>query len=415
MNNATEELEPVEDFRARARMWLKENMPPAPLTPRDPRSGDDDEDWARARELQKLLHAGGFAGICFPSRYGGLGLTPAHQVAFNEESAGYEMPTVLNIPSLAICAATLLDVGSEEQKTTHLPRIISGEEIWCQFLSEPRGGSDLAGVTTRAVRDGDDWVLNGSKIWSSAAYAADYGLCLARSNWDVPKHQGLTMFAMPTADDGVTIRRIKLVSGSTEFCQAYFDDVRLPASAVVGAAEDGWTIASRQLFHERNSMGGGSPYISGPRFRSGSRGPDLVDIARRTGSLKDPVTRDQLAGARIMELVAQQLVRRVGGAIRSGQMSSHAASLMRLFSAEKSWAEYDAAINIAGAAAATGADLDELGLGETGLRYLSRQAGSLGGGSTEMARNIISERVLGMPREFAPDRDVPFRDVRQGR
>lgn len=412
MSSGDAHAEPVEDFRLRARRWLAENLPPATAAP----AGQSDEDvWRRARELQALLYAGGFAGICFPRAYGGLGLSPAHQRAFDEEAAPYEMPVVLNVPSLSICAATLLDQGAEELKLRFLPRILSGADVWCQFLSEPGGGSDLAGVITRADRDGDGWVVNGAKIWSSAAYAADYGLCLTRTNWEVPKHAGLTMFAMPTQVPGVTIRRIQMVDGSAEFCQVYFDDVRLPAGHVVGAVDDGWRTASRQLFHERAAMGGGSPYVSGPRFRPGAQGPDLLDIARRTGRLDDPAVRDRIAHVRIMDVVAEQLADQVGAAIASGAMEPAAGSIPRLFAAERMWARYDAAVEVAGAAGVTGPSADDPGLGQAGLRYLSRQGSSLGGGSTEMARNIISERVLKMPREYAADRDVPYKDVKRGR
>lgn len=405
--DAGAEVESVEDFRRRARSWLQENMPRAAALPH----GDDDAAWERARTLQGMLHAGGFAGICFPVEYGGLGLTPAHQAAFSEEAAAYEMPTVLNIPNFSICGATLLETGAEAQKQRFLPRIISGEDVWCQLLSEPRGGSDLAGVITKAERDGGDWVLNGAKIWSSAAYAADYGLCLTRSNWDVPKHAGLTMFALPLKAPGVTVRRIRLLSGSTEFCEVHFDQVRLPADHVVGAVDEGWATASRQLFHERNSMGGGSPFISGPRFRKGSQGTDLLQLARRTGRLEDARVRSQIAEARIMQVVSEQLIRRIGAGIASGAMNPQASSILRLFEAERGWFDHDAALSIAGANAVTGPAPEDAGPGRTGHRFLSRQAASLGGGSTEIARNIISERVLGMPREFAADRGTAFRDV----
>jgi alkylation response protein AidB-like acyl-CoA dehydrogenase len=262
-------IESVESFRTRARAWLAENMPrvddDAPLPP----PGDDDHEWVRARELQKLLHAGGFAGICFPVEYGGLGLTPAHQRAFTEESDGYEMPVQLNIPTFSICAATLLDMGSEEQKRERIAAAIRGDEVLCQFLSEPSGGSDLAGLITRAELDGDTWILNGAKTWSTSAYAADWALCLARTNWDVPKHRGLTMFLVPTQAPGLTMNRVRMVNGSREFCEEFFDDVQLPAAAVVGEVNNGWAVASRQLFHERNAVGGGSPYVSG---RSRQRG-----------------------------------------------------------------------------------------------------------------------------------------------
>lgn len=405
-------LQQVEEFRLRARAWLRENLPNAAT--HAPGGGDDDDVWLRARELQGTIHAGGFAGICFPEEYGGLGLSPDHQRAFNEEAAGYELPIILNVPSVAICAATILDLGTEEQKKQYLPGIISGRDVWCQLLSEPGGGSDLAGVITKSERDGDDWIINGSKVWSTAAYAADYGLCLTRSNWDVPKHNGLTMFVMPLKAPGVTVHRIKLVNGATEFCQVYFDGVRLPAENIVGAVDDGWATASQQLFHERNSMGGGSPFVSGPRFSKAAHGPDLLDMARRTGSLRDARIRDELANVRIMQVVSKQLVDRIGRAMAAGELTPQASSILRLFEAERIWTEYDAAFRIAGSNAVAGPAPRDPGHGQAGLRYLSRQAGSLGGGSTEIARNIISERVLGMPREAAADRGVAFRDVKRG-
>src|ERR1700722_14753717 len=261
-------LESVESFRRRAREWIAENLAPASYaTDQGPEAGEADRDeaeWRRARELQARLHAGGFAGICYPREYGGLGLTSAHQRAFNEEVTGYEMPTLLNIPTFTICCPTILDMGSEEQKPDPPGGAIRGDKILAQFLSEPTSGSDLAGATTRASRDGDVFILNGSKIWSSGAYAADYALCLARTDWDAPKHRGLTMFLLKILQPGVQILRIKQVNGSTEFCQEFFDDVEVPLSAVVGEINGGWAVASRQLFHERNAVGGGAQYCSGP-------------------------------------------------------------------------------------------------------------------------------------------------------
>ena len=401
----------VEEFRLRARRWLKENLPPVP---ENFALDGDEAQWPRARELQRILYDGGFAGICFPAEYGGQGLTLAHQRAFTEESLGYEMPLVLNMPTFAICAPTILDTGSEEQKRRHISAVLRGEEILAQFLSEPRGGSDLAGVTTRAERDGDVWVLNGSKIWSSGAYAADYALCLARTDWDAPKHRGLTMFLMPIHTEGVTIQRIRQVNGSDEFCQEFFDDVVLPADCVLGEVNGGWAVASRQLFHERHAMGGGSPYFSGARPRIGGEVLDLVDLARRTGQLGDIRVREDLGEARAMRLVEQQLIDRVSQAISSGVMEPSAASIIRLFRAESVWFQTDVALRIAGSLGVTGSSGNP-GFGQIGQDYIYRQANGIAGGSAEMARNIISERILGMPREYAADRDVPFREVKQGR
>src|SRR5258708_1189363 len=238
MSTSTDrDLESVESFRERARVWIAGNLTPVSDTP-DSKSeeggGDGDETaWLHARRLQAKLYEGGFAGICYPREYGGLGLTPAHQRAFNEEGAGYETPALLNTPTFTICGPTILDMGSEEQKRGHLPAAIRGEEVFVQFLSEPAGGSDRAGVPARAPRDGEVFILSGSKIWSSGAYAADYALCLARTDWEAPKHRGLTMFLLRVRQPGVQIRRIRQVDGGSEFCQEFFDNVAVPLSAVV--------------------------------------------------------------------------------------------------------------------------------------------------------------------------------------
>ncbi len=181
-----------------------------------------------------MLFDAGLAGICFPREYGGQGLTPAHQRALNEELAGYEYPSRIQAPTLSPCAAVLLDFGTEEQKLRHLPAILKGEEIWMQFLSEPSGGSDVAGALTSAVRDGEEWVLNGSKIWTTGAWWSDWGLCLARTNWDVPKHRGLTVFILPIRQPGLDVHRIEMLNGSKEFCQEFLTDVRVPDSDRVG-------------------------------------------------------------------------------------------------------------------------------------------------------------------------------------
>ena len=407
-------MESVESFRTRAREWLAEHMPPVDEAALSLLSGDNEQVWPRARELQRMLYDGGFAGICFPVEYGGLGLTVDHQRAFNAEADGYEMPIALNTPTFSICAATLLDLGTEEQKREHLAAAIRGDEILCQFLSEPSGGSDLAGLRTKAELDTDVWVLNGAKTWSTFAYAADYALCLARTNWDVPKHRGLTMFLVPTKAPGITMNRIRMVNGSREFCEEFFDDVRLPLSSVVGEVNNGWAVASRQLHHERNAVGGGSPYLSG---RSPQRLPDSQTpfaVARALGRSADPGVRELVGEWLALSAVHHQLADRVSRAIAAGQLPPAATSLLRLLGAETVQLGTDHALRIAGSHASTGVGTDPGIAGQAGIAYLGRQGTSLGGGSTEMARNIISERLLGMPREYAADRDVPFKQVKHG-
>ena len=231
---ATVSIESVEDFRARARTWIRANLRPLELNEdagiMRPKFSDDEElaEVNAERALQRKLFDAGFAGLCFPTEYGGQGLTPAHQRAFNAEITGYEFPFRIQAPTMSPCAAVLLDFGTEEQKQQHIPAILKGEEIWMQFLSEPSSGSDVAGALTSAVPEGDNWLLNGSKIWTTGAWWSDWALCLARTNWDVPKHRGLTVFILPITAAGVDVQRIELLNGNKEFCQEYLTDVAVP-------------------------------------------------------------------------------------------------------------------------------------------------------------------------------------------
>jgi alkylation response protein AidB-like acyl-CoA dehydrogenase len=414
--DAVVDAEELEAYRLRARAWLAETMPRLPEGLDNWQLTQEDEMAVRARRLQRLLFDGGFAGICYPVEYGGQGLTRAHQRVFTQESMGYQMPTTFNVPTLTILAPTILDFGTEEQKLRHLPAILAGDELWVQFLSEPSGGSDLAGLVTTATRDGDVFALNGSKIWSSGAFRADYALCLARTDPSVPKHQGLTMFILKIHQPGIEVQRIKMINGTAEFCQEYFDDVLIPVADALGGINDGWTVASRLLFHERDAVGGGSPYSSGLGMGNASKGgqrSDLENLARDTGQSDDPVVRQLVAEARVNDRVQFQLVERVSKGIRTGAMPGPAGALTRLYAATNSERRYDIGLEIAGAAAGAWVEGDPAGA--AGMAYLSRQSNSLGGGSNEMQRNIISERVLGMPREFAADRDRPFDEVRHNR
>ena len=400
--------ETVDQFRARAAGWLAANMPhlggDTPHTDRD-----SDETWQRARELQRRLYDGGFAGICFPTECGGLGLDFAYQSAFNEEAEPYEMPVVLNIPSLTICAATLLDMGSEEQKRRHIAAALRGDEVLCQLLSEPGGGSDLAGVTTRAERRDGRWILNGAKTWSSSAFAADFGLCLARTNWDVPKHEGLTMFLVPLQAPGLTMRRIRQVNGSTEFCEEFFDNVELSDEHVVGDVDGGWAVASRQLFHESRAVAKGSEYANCAAPESGKGGAiDLVALVNITGQAGDRWARRMAGRALTHRVVEKALGEHVFRGVSSGAMPPASGSISRLFYGLCENLVLDAALALTGSAAVVGDDPTTMAVGQ---KYLSRQAVCLGGGTTEIARNIIAERVLGFPREYAADRGVPFKDV----
>jgi alkylation response protein AidB-like acyl-CoA dehydrogenase len=405
-------VEDIESFRLRARAWLAANMP---LLKEETNFQLmlEDEMGTRARELQRVLFDGGFAGLYFPKEYGGHGLPAEYQVAFNQESASYEMPVLLNVPTFAILAATLLDFGTEAQKKAHIPKILSGEEMWVQFLSEPSGGSDLAGLVTRATPDGDVFILNGSKIWSSGAFRSDYALCLARTDWHVPKHRGLTCFIVKIHQPGIEVQQIKMVNGVNEFCQEFFDDVAIPAADVLGEVNDGWTVATRLLYHEREAVAGGSPFasgVSGMHSDHASGRDELVELARATGRASDPSVRQLVAESRANDLVGSHLIRRVAKGMATGVFTAPAGSLPRLYAATNSERHQDIALAIAGPGAAVWEEGSPVG--RKGVQFLMRQGGSLGGGSNEMQRNIISERLLAMPREYAADKDRPFDEVR---
>jgi alkylation response protein AidB-like acyl-CoA dehydrogenase len=405
--------ESVPAFAKRAGIWLADSMPRIDsLNPPFADRGDQ-VSWQRARELQRRLYDGGFAGICFPTEYGGLGLDIEYQKAFDAESAAYEMPLILNTPTLTICCATILDTGSEEQKRQHISAALRGDEVLVQLLSEPGGGSDLAGVITRAEHRGDRWVVNGAKTWSTGAFAADYGLLLARTNWDVPKHDGLTMFLVRIDSPSITLRRITQVNGSTEFCEEFIDDLELGDEAVVGEVDKGWDVASRQLYHERRAVGGGSEFASGTGNENAQEmPPDYTTLAQAAGQVGNERVREAAGRALVHRTVRDQLIDHVYRGVVDGSLPPAAGSLIRLFHAEAIELEVDTALAIAGDAGVVDGSAELLDVGQ---RYLSRQTAALGGGSTEMARNVIGERVLGFPREYAADRGVPFNQVKRSR
>ena len=421
-------VEPVEDFRSRLRTWLADNMPRA-ARPGDAmamsqgRQTDDEElaEVAHHRDLQRRLFDAGFAGICFPTEYGGQGLTPAHQQALNEEIWPYEYPSRFQVPTLQPCATLLLDYGTEEQKREHLPAILRGDEIWMQLLSEPTGGSDVAGAQTTAVRDGDEWVLNGSKIWTTGAWWADWGLILARTNWDVPKHRGLTVFILPLHQPSIEVHRIEMLNGSREFCQEFLTDVRVPDTDRVGDVDQGWTVGTRWMFYEKSF---GMSFLTtrptpppgvdaGGGFRAGSAGAAYVRDARRNGRLDDAATRELIGEAHALSLAASEGYPRVGKAIAAGKLSNQAAGLTKIIGGTLGIRQSNIALQLTGASAAAWTE-ENKAAGERGTAFLVRQAGQMAGGTLEMARNVVSERLLGMPREITVDREVPFRDVPRG-
>jgi alkylation response protein AidB-like acyl-CoA dehydrogenase len=399
-------------FGARARQWIISNLP----TAGGPEGLEVDDAAelrlvAEARQLQKLIFDAGFAGIRYPSEYGGQGLTRAHQLAWREAAAGYQLPMAFNVTH-GILGPTLLDFGSQEQKGRHLPAMLSGEELWVQFLSEPAAGSDLAGLLTKAERDGDQFILNGSKIWSTGAHFSDYAMVLVRTDPDVPKHSGLSMLYLPISTPGVTVTPIKLVTGGSHFCQEFFDDVALPAANLLGAENDGWRVATRLLFHERNMVAGNSLNDHGARASGESEagpGGELVELARAAGRAQDPYARQLVGEALVLKALANPAISRVNALLKAGRMPPAGAAIIKLLTSVSDYRIREIALEIGGTRAVmSGADDP---VGGHAQRWLGARIRTLAGGSNEMQRNAISERVLGLPREPSPDSGVPFSQV----
>lgn len=402
----------VEQFRARAREWLAANLEPLDDSLPYLRGAHHQtlERMTRARALQKQLFDAGYAGIAWPREYGGQGLSREHEAAFLAESAAYRMPAlgIVGGTTYGVCGNTMLRHASPEFLHRHIPRMLAGAELWCQLFSEPGAGSDLAGITTRATRDGSRWILNGAKVWSSGAAFADYGMCLARTDWDVPKHRGLTWFAVRLAAPGVTVQPIREINGDDEFCQEFLDDVELSDDDVIGEVNQGWSVAQTMLMFERGA--GGPPVAAGDRDRAGLA-PDLVALAQRVGRENDPVVRQQIARAHTNAYVHAQLGRRIGQHIRlDPKGATGIAAYGKLAAGTFLPIRARIGMEIGGGVAMTWTP-GNVGEQRAALDYLNGRIMSIAGGTNEMQRNAIGERVLGLPREPSFDTNKPFVDV----
>jgi alkylation response protein AidB-like acyl-CoA dehydrogenase len=413
MADATE-LPDLDEYRAQARAWLEAN-----LEKRDPNAqvrlrGTEHrthESIKPEKAIQRKLYDGGYAGITWPKEYGGQGLPSAYERVFNEEARGYRTPDlgVAGGTTFGICVPTMLQHASPEYLQNHIPKVLAGEELWVQFFSEPGAGSDLAGVTTKAEKDGDRWILNGSKIWSSGAAYADWGMCLARTNWDVPKHRGLTWFAVKIDQPGVEVLPVREINGDAEFCQEFFDDVELTDDDMIGELNQGWTVANTMLVFERGA-GRGEGLIPRPTGRR-QLAPDLVALAKDGGREKDPYVRQLIAKAHINDFATGQLGARIGDHIRAGSANAAGiASYGKLFSGTFQPVRARIGMEIGQGAALTWDEGDLSGMA-TSLNYLNGRVMSIAGGTNEVQRNGVGERVLGLPREPSFDTDRPFRDV----
>jgi alkylation response protein AidB-like acyl-CoA dehydrogenase len=421
----TEELS-TEQLREQTLGWLHENLPTGWIEAVD--RGDSEQVAALREQLdysEWCVHLGeaGYATPTWPAEYGaGLSLTPPQAKAVNDVLSHYRVPRPYNIIGLGMGGPTVMAWGTEEQKQRLLRPLATNEEIWCQLFSEPGAGSDVAGLATRAVRDGDEWVVSGQKVWTTLAHLAKWGMLLARTDPSIPKHRGLTYFVVDMQAPGVTVRPLVQITGDAEFNEVFFDEVRIPDSMRLGPEGDGWRVGITTLMNERVSLSGAGSV--GGEAVGGSPVTQLLDRHRGT---TDPLARQRLAQAYIENRLIRLNNQRAGDKRKSGAEAGPEGSITKLMQAEFNKRLQELAVDLEGvwAGAWEGEGLvgrqSTAGLGWVGSErddhaaiargFLRSQANTIEGGTSDIMRNILGERVLGLPKEPDVSRDVPWKDV----
>jgi alkylation response protein AidB-like acyl-CoA dehydrogenase len=402
-------------FRAEVRTWLDANAKKRSgrreLNAEDMENGAANE-MAASKAWQKTKAKAGYARITWPKGMGGIGGTPMQSIIFSQEESKYDVanggPFAIG---LGMCIPTLMAYGTEEAKKRFVWPAVQGDEIWCQLFSEPAGGSDVANLRTRAEKNGDTWTINGSKIWTTGAQFSDYGIILTRTDPNVPKHKGLTMFYIDMKDPGVDIRPIKQASGGSGFNEIFFTDVKVKDSQRLGEVGQGWTVALTTLMHERLAVGGGQG--------GGLDVPQLMQLARSLEledgpAIKNAAVREKIADWYVRSAGLRYTTMRTMTALSQGKQPGPEASIAKIVVASKLQDLSAFAMDLEGEAGILqGPDAPMHGMFQGG--WLSSPGLRIAGGTDEILRNIIAERVLGLPQDIRVDKDVPFNKIPTGR
>jgi alkylation response protein AidB-like acyl-CoA dehydrogenase len=388
------------EYRAKVRAWLEEHKDEAPVLRGEGAIEDEDAAIAAHRDWQRKLAEAGFVGLTWPKEYGGQGLGPLEQVISNQEIARAGVPGIIDAIGVGMLGPTIIAHGTEEQKQRYLAPMLHADEVWCQLFSEPAAGSDLAGIQSRAVQQDDGtWKLSGQKVWTTNAQFASFGLLLARTDSDVPKHKGLTMFIVPMDAEGVTVRGLRQITGDAEFNEVFFDDVTLDQDLVVGPVNGGWGTALTTLMFERLTIGGGSEGM-GYRADRFARA-----IAADGAAAADPEVRQRF-GELATDLLALRFTGyRILTALERGQIPGPEAGMGKVTVVSAAIAAGDLIADVLGPEA-----LDP----ESEWSYLISFLPGLksAGGTEEILRNTVGERVLGLPPEPRLDKGIPFSELR---
>lgn len=394
--------QPVDDFRKEVRSWLKGDQPESPsfLLPETFMEVGTDQQFDFLRAWQRKVYEAGYLGMAWPEAYGGGGRAQIYQDIVNQEMAAQRVPFVPNTIGLNWAGPLILDMGSENDKRRYIKNILSAEDIWCQGFSEPDHGSDLGNAQVRAVRDGDDYVINGSKIWTSLGTYAKYMILIARTSVDGPnKYAGLSFFLAPMKVEGIDPTPIKKLTGEYGFCQTYFTDARIPADCMLGNEGEGWSVAMRTLMFERGAVGGQAGGLSMMDLNIN----DIVELARRAyrngrPAIEDPLTRDELVKL-VIEAKGNALMGSKAKIPALSQSYPNAVPMSgKLRGSELKRKMTRFALSLQGANGARFIGDDALDGGKWQRSYLNAFSGTIGGGTSQIQKNILGERVLGLPK-----------------
>jgi alkylation response protein AidB-like acyl-CoA dehydrogenase len=405
------------EWRSEISSWLEANaerLPEGEETVPDllgEEREDPDEFISRAKVWQRKLYDSGYAAITWPEAYGGRDATPMQAFILGQEMGQFDVPQGVYTIGLGMIGPTIMTHGTEEQKGRFLPTMLDGSEIWCQLWSEPNAGSDVASLEMRAERDSasGDWVLNGQKVWTTGAQHSKWGLIIARTDPDAPKHQGITCFIVDMEAEGVEVRPLRQINGASGFNEVFFTDVRVPDDQRVGDVNDGWRVAMTTLMNERYAIGvgGTSGGTLTPLFRLAKKTPSNGSTA-----FDDPAVRQELADVYIRGRLLSLTGYRSMTKIAKGGIPGPEGSAMKLVGTRLASDVAEAASRILGLRSIlTGAGAPDDGAWANA--FLTAPGIHIAGGTDEIMKNIIGERVLGLPKEPRLDKDVPFREMRQ--
>ena len=382
-----------QQFRDEFRAWLVANVPAewAGST-----HSEDRADYiSYLRDWQRKLYEGGWAGISWPQQYSGRGVSLMEQAIFQEELARANTPQLIGTIGLSLVGPTIIAMGTVEQKERYLAPILSGEEIWCQGFSEPNAGSDLASLSTKAIRDGDDFVVNGQKIWTSLAQLADWCLLLVRTDTAAPKHKGITCLLVNMRSEGISVRPLRQMSGDSGFNEVFFSNVRVPAAQVLGKVDHGWTTAITALMNERANLGTGMQVVFKRNLEALIARAHTVE--RNGGPASgDPIVRQKLAQAYLeLEILRLNTNRALTSLSKTG-IPGPEGSIQKLYWSEWNQRMQQTAQEILGPYG----QLSDFDNGKWQYSYLRTRGNTIEAGTSEIQRNIIAERVLGLPKSY---------------